>query len=245
VTSSHASLLEIDYNLHKSNSTYFADLDASRCHLVMYLCRSGMAAVSANAKTKLVVDPRTGMPATGKPNIALGAAHTSFRREIAPYARYEMWSRVLAWDRKWLYIVTHFVPAGTVKPTEWLDPRFGLRGVRKGQGAGVKSGGETDWESKVLASSVSKYVFKLGRLTIRPDVVLGASGLLPERPGGWAQEETAIGLGESATHEGQEWDWQRVEARRRHGMIMAANFHALDGLSAFFDGGDDGALGMF
>ena len=97
----------------------------------MYLCRAGIA-VNANANTKLVVDPGSGEPFRGKPGIMLGAVHCSFRREIPPYAGYEMWSRMLAWDRKWIYIVTHFVPEGVAKPTEWLDPRFGLRGLRKG-----------------------------------------------------------------------------------------------------------------
>ena len=244
ITTSHVSLLEVDYNMHKSNSTYFADLDVGRSHLVAFLCRAGIATVSNNRISKLIMDPRTGAPATGKPGIMLGAVHSSFKREIAPFARFEMWSRVMAWDRKWLYIVTHFVPAGVAKPTEWFDQGFGSRGLRK-RAAAVEAQ-TTDWESKVFASCVSKYVFKLGRLTIHPAVILDESGLLPQRPGGWLVESADMEpLSNDLTNDHSKWTWQRVEAQRRRGLELAANLQALDGLSALFDGGDHGALAVF
>jgi hypothetical protein len=37
ITSSRSPLTECDINLHKSNSTYFSDLDISRSNLVMLL----------------------------------------------------------------------------------------------------------------------------------------------------------------------------------------------------------------
>jgi hypothetical protein len=40
--------------------------------------------------------------------------------------------------------------------------------------------------SAILASAISKYVFKIGRLTVHPEVVLDLAGLLPPRPGGWS-----------------------------------------------------------
>src|ERR1700743_1360053 len=49
VTKSHASLWETDYNLHKSNSTYFADLDVARTHLVAALLRRGILAGGTRA----------------------------------------------------------------------------------------------------------------------------------------------------------------------------------------------------
>ena len=43
-----------------------------------------------------------------------------------------------------------------------------------------------DWTKHVIATAISKYVFKLGRFTIHPAIMLEANGMLPERPGeGW------------------------------------------------------------
>lgn len=269
--------------MHKSNSTYFSDLDVSRSHLVTALLGKGFRAVAANARTHLVHD-REGRIVQGPVGIGLGAVFCSFRREIAPYAGYEMWTRVLAWDRKWLYIVTHFVVAGKVKPTGWdWKPRwwsFGsVRGRRAVAGATVaeKSGssGEStngsatghvanghavssvgllppDLDKHVIATAISKYVFKLGRFTVHPAIVIEASGLLPERLGeGWRGGESGVGtpddLGdvEGIDSAGGEWDWRRTEYERRRGMAYAEHFAALDGTGSVFDGGEDGALGRW
>ncbi|KAI0017051.1 capsule polysaccharide biosynthesis protein [Xylariomycetidae sp. FL0641] len=240
ITASHVALLEVDYNVHKSNSTYFADLDVSRSHLVSHLFARGCRALGQNASTRLVMDPRTNQPAQGRFAVMLGAVHCSFRREIAPFARYEMWSRVLAWDRKWMYIVTHFVPAGAVRPRAWDAGSFGV--TRKGDAD------KADWENKIHATAVSKYVFKLGRLTVHPAVVIGASGLLPERPGGWtAEDQQGQEMNGGAMPEANDsaWDWRRTEEERRKGLEYVEHFAALDGLQSTFDGGENGALGRF
>lgn len=258
VSETHVSLMEVDYNVHKSNSTYFADLDVSRSHLVSHLFASGVLKMHDNRRTRLVMDPRDPTrPAKGLFNVMLGAVECSFKREIKPYQRYEMWSRVLSWDRKWMYIVTYFVEAGAVRPRSWDLPG---RGQRVRDTAAVPA----DWEKKVFATAVSKYVFKIGRLTVHPAVLIGASGLLPERPGGWVTleasgESTPVELvvsenGEATANghangeakpEEAEWDWRKTEAMRLKGMEFAAHFAALDDLSTQFDGGEDGAIHKF
>lgn len=238
ITKSHTNLLETDYNFHKSNSTYFADLDVSRSHLVMHLMRPGIKAISENAKTKLVHD-KQGNLIKGGFGMGLGAVFCSFKKELGSYQGFEMWTRVLAWDRKWLYLVTHFVIKGKVKPTQWDDKSYGkLR--PKDQ--------EADFQKYVIATAVSKYVFKLGRFTVHPAIVLDASGLLPPRPGaGWRGGEAEVGmpdeLGEITAE--SEWDWKKVESERRKGMEFAEHFAALDSTNGLFEGGEDGALGRF
>ncbi|KAI2630135.1 capsule polysaccharide biosynthesis protein [Xylaria nigripes] len=216
-TETHVTLLEVDYNIHKSNSTYFADLDVSRTHLVSHLFARGCRALNQNATTKLVTDPADPTRAArGNFGVMLGGVQCSFKREIKPYQRYEMWSRVLSWDRKWMYLVTHYVEKGT-KPA--------------------------DWEKKVFASAVSKYVFKIGRLTVHPAVLIGASGLLPERPGGWIVPGEG---GESNGHaEPAGWDWKRTEEERLKGLEYAEHFASLDDLLTRFGPGEDGALATF
>ena len=41
--------------------------------------------------------------------IALGSTYTSFKREIKPFEGYRVVSRVVGWDRKWVYVLSLFV----------------------------------------------------------------------------------------------------------------------------------------
>lgn len=141
---SRSPLLETDYNLHKSNSTYFADLDVSRGALVTKLLASNMK----QGKQALDKEGHKG-PA----NIILGSVHTSFHREIKPYQLYEVRSRILGWDKKWIVIISFFI-----------------RPASKGK------------DEVVLASALSKYVVKKGRFTVAPERCLTTAGWLPPRP---------------------------------------------------------------
>lgn len=242
ITSTYTSLLETDYNMHKSNSTYFSDLDVSRSHCVSHLLKPGMQALGANAVTQCVRD-KQGNVVQGGMGIGLGAVFCSFRREIAPFQGYEMWTRVLAWDRKWLYLVTHFVVKGKVQPAA-----RGRGGASKST-ATLKEGGET-LDKYIIATAVSKYVFKVGRFTVHPSILMEQSGLLPERPGGWRYGVDEVGdesedLGEVDLEAEEGWTWQRVEHERREGMKFARQFAGLDGLNGVFGWGNQGALGRF
>jgi len=202
----------------------------------------------------------------------LGGVMCSFKREIGIYEGYEMWSRMLCWDRKWVYVVTHFVKKGAVKPSAYIvaDGTLFGKGYKTVKGQYTK-GKDVD-EKAIFASAISKYVCKLGRLTIHPEVLLGASGLLPPRPGGWnsmsngsgetTPEEGAVvetddggNLAESVevveTNEAQEaggeneWTWKRIEAENKKGLEYAEHFAALDSLNKEFSGSSGPALGKF
>ncbi|KAF4961412.1 hypothetical protein FGADI_266 [Fusarium gaditjirri] len=244
IATTSTSLLEVDYYLHKSNSTYFADLDVGRAHLIAYLFRHGFHRLSNNTKLGIVLDPKTGTPMGGRLGINLGAVETCFRREITAFKQVEMWSYVLTWDRKWLYIVTHFVPKGTVLPTEWLDPRFARTATRPL----LKDVG--DLSKRIYATALSKYVFKMKRLTVPPSTVLEEAGLLPTRPGGWAIEEQGLEASDlldpgADMPKDVEGNWKQVEARRRRGIELISKPNHLDLIHDGFDGGSDGAIGRF
>ncbi|KAM7218700.1 hypothetical protein V8F06_005854 [Rhypophila decipiens] len=247
ITTSRNSLLDTDYNMHKSNSTYFADLDVSRSHLATHLLGPAMFLIGDNAKNKLVLD-KEGNVVKGGFGMGLGAVFCSFRKEIAPLQGYEMWSRILSWDRKWLYIITHYVVKGKVRPTKYDSTKMGPTRPRMVDSETGKPVSQEDWSKYVIATAISKYVFKVGRFTVHPAIAIEASGLLPERPGdGWRGGETGTGtpdeLGE--LDEEGEWDWRRVEYERRRGMEYAEHFAALDGTNNLFNGGQDGAIGKF
>ncbi|MCJ1358897.1 MAG: hypothetical protein MMC33_008897 [Icmadophila ericetorum] len=180
VYTSHTPLYETDYNLHKSNSTYFSDLDLSRSHLVSRFVKPGIGLFGIRERGLEEAPyeiPKNG----GVFNVILAAVCCSFKREILPYRSFEVWTRVLAWDRKWLYVVSHFVEKGKVR-TEWLDEQWWWMKPLRGKRRSVTEGKGAGKEPKIFASALSKYVFKQGRITIAPAKVLQFSGYLPPRP---------------------------------------------------------------
>lgn len=156
------------------------------------LCARGMGVVH---KAMQVEELREGRGKGGMVKVMLGGVHAAFRREVGMYQPYEIWTRVLAWDRKWLYIVSHFVQPGAVKPKHYILQPWKRGAERKGErtednpsqgnGAGI---GKADDEGTggphpaIFASSIAKYVFKKGRRTIPPQRILQASALLPSEP---------------------------------------------------------------
>lgn len=142
---SRAPLLETDYNLHKSNSTFFTDLDVSRTALATKLLQPGMREGAAKLEKEGY---------KGRVNAILGSVHCSYHKEIYPYEKYEIRSRVLGWDKKWLLIGSWF----------------------------IRPGKKASEDEQILASALSKYVIKKGRYTVTPEAALQSSGWLPERP---------------------------------------------------------------
>jgi len=223
-----------------------------------------MPIIAENAKNQRVRD-KQGNLVKGNFGIGLGAVFCSFRKELSPLQGYEMWTRVLSWDRKWLYLITYFVVKGKVRPTGWDGAHMGPTRSRR-KVVMSKEQREVDgnadavegFEKYVVATAISKYVFKLGRFTVHPALLIEASGLLPERPGvGWTNEgengsgtpEQLGGLEEldglDELDETRKWDWRNIEAERRRGLKYAEHFAALDGTGSLFDGGEDGAIGKF
>jgi hypothetical protein len=121
--------------------------------------------------------------------VALGGVGCVFRKEIPPLARFEVWTRLLAWDDKWIYIVSHIVKRGSVKPSNYL-----LQGWRNGKKKVEKKekGEAQDKIKSIYATSLAKYVVKKGRLTIAPEIVLRRSDLLPPRPANQPFPATAL-----------------------------------------------------
>lgn len=84
-----------------------------------------------------------------------------------------------------VYMVTHFVRKGAVKPRS-----FTMYPDQENKNAGTRLVDKK--EDAIIASALSKIVFKKGRLTISPEVMLQASGLLPPRPADLALLQTEV-----------------------------------------------------
>lgn len=224
ITTSRCAAFECDYNLHKSNSSYFSDLDVTRTHLLTCLFGRGMKTGGKNARVLII----------------LGATHCSFKREIKPYQPYEMWSRVLCWDQKWLYVVTHFVRLGAVKPAGYTLARGGWWFWRTKQSSSASSRpAEKDVipEKAILAVAISKYVFKQGRRTLPPETFLADCALLPP--------PHPLASPASPDDDNDGWTRDHVEAERIKGLRFAERFAYLDALGDTFTGADGPALGRF
>jgi acyl-CoA thioesterase FadM len=233
ITSSRAPLMEIDYNMHKSNSTYFSDLDISRVHLIACLMKLGLH----RGREAIVAEK------DGAFGIMLGAVTCSFKREIKPYEAYEIWTQVLAWDQKWLYLQSHIVRPGH-RPKAWtLQPwRKDVAGEKQRERFKEKPAYDG-----VIASSVAKYVFKQGRKTIAPERMFELSGMLPEGRGHvWQSAEGPMPYNaQIAMSEPEMWDAERFEQERLHGLRTAERVDDLAKLNYGHNPGARPALGRY
>jgi hypothetical protein len=117
--------------------------------------------------------------------LALGAVSCHFRKEVKPCQRYEIWTRVLSWDDKWMYIVTHFVRKDAAKPRSFTLLSSN-NGATTSSSSSPRQGDLADLATKenaIFASALSKCVWKKGRRTVPPEIMLQVSGLLPAQPG--------------------------------------------------------------
>lgn len=182
--------MEIDFNMHKSNSSYFSDVDIARTHLVCTLFANGIEKMRGGTSAY------TG---SKKPvfGLALGGVSCNFKRELRPYEEYDMWSKILSWDEKWIYIVTHFVRKDAADPKSYsLYPEQSLdqtlrnsvnesgrdpsrRSSVDNNSASNSDGDANRSEKHIFATALSKCVFKSGRKTVSPELMLEMSGLLP------------------------------------------------------------------
>ncbi|PYH99853.1 hypothetical protein BO71DRAFT_83814 [Aspergillus ellipticus CBS 707.79] len=146
---SRAPIMELDFNMHKSNSTYFSDLDVARTALVCKIVVKGAALLEKRLE-------KTGKK--GFLGFILGGVYTTFKREIPAYTKYEIKSHVASFDQKWIYIVTYFLKPSNGKKNQ-NDPEV--------------------LKKRLYAISISKYVLKKGRYTVPPKDIFEAAGYTP------------------------------------------------------------------
>lgn len=159
-------------NNAETNSSYFSDIDIARTHLVCTLFSTGIEHMRGG--TGVITGAHR--PVLGLP---VGGVSCTFKKELKPYEPYELWTRVLSWDEKWVYIVTHFVKAGVLTPSKYtLYPQQNSTDNRNMKPTTTID--EMEENDAVVATALSRCVFKQGRQTIAPTTMLQLSGLLPK-----------------------------------------------------------------
>lgn len=90
--------------LHKSNSTYFADLDSARMKLVCIVLQKAFLADMDNEyneyKLKSIFNTL---------HIPVASVECSFKKELKLFEKYDIVSKIGGWDGKWLFVVSKFV----------------------------------------------------------------------------------------------------------------------------------------
>lgn len=164
ITTTRTPLMEADFNLHKSNSTYFTDLDISRS----YLAGALLGPIFLTG-----IDGR-------RCNLIVGSVACAFRKETKIYRACESWSRIASWDDKWIYVVTHFVsPRTPASHLDVLGPGAENHAAEK-QRKPAQDKTDAFPERDIIASAVTQFVCKQGRKTVRPVYALAASGLFDQ-----------------------------------------------------------------
>jgi hypothetical protein len=168
---------------------------------------------------------------------ALGGVTLSFKREIKPYKKYEIWTRVLSWDEKWIYMVSNFVEAGKAQPSAFTDQPW--------KGGSSKVPTQAGRPPIVYATAISKYVLKQGRRTISPETFLRDCKLLPpeEVPGAEKAWSTDVDVESSKVQvpgAGSQLNIPtEVEGLRAKGMAIATHMAGLEDAHACFTGGNE------
>lgn len=100
----YCSPLELDMFFHKSNSTYFVDLDIARtkflCQMFQKLFLDFYDNTTGDFKSKSI---------NNFPYIPVAEVQCTFRKEIKVFQKFSIYSSVLAWDDKWIYILSKVV----------------------------------------------------------------------------------------------------------------------------------------
>lgn len=105
---SRVSPLELDMYFHKLNSTYFLDLDIARTKLLTRLLQTFWWSCYDNEAGRSKKPRVIG----NFPYVPIATVQCRFIRELKPFQKFDISSRVLAWDKKWLFVMSKFTTQG-------------------------------------------------------------------------------------------------------------------------------------
>ncbi|KAK6464492.1 hypothetical protein DFJ63DRAFT_334061 [Scheffersomyces coipomensis] len=96
--------LELDMYLHKSNSTYFLDLDIARTKLLTKVFQNTWWNHYDN-----IYNEYKSVSFGNIPYAPIATVKCFFKKELKLYQPFQIKSRVFAWDSKWLFVISKFI----------------------------------------------------------------------------------------------------------------------------------------
>merc|ERR1711939_1237912 len=222
------------------------DLDIGRAHAMGLTIRTGLSRLNKGDEEGLTEDIRN---MKGSYNVALSAVSCFFQRQIEPFQAFEVWTRVLSWDRKWLYLVSHVVKKGVIKPNSYV-----LQPWKKSKKTAAEAKkDEEDLTKHIFATSVSRYVFKKGvgfppRAETSVDTTPAESTATPAQNGSLTSPESlASGVStkldqyssaQKPADDDSDWTWDDMEKERLRGLRTAIHFDKLNACHSELRAGD-------
>ncbi|KAH9035170.1 hypothetical protein EDB83DRAFT_2525126 [Lactarius deliciosus] len=159
----------------------------------------------------------------------LARTHFQFLREIPMFARYEVRSQIVGWDHKWLYVIHRFVShhkptsrrsaPSTPGPKSDYDsstsstptPSASSADLQAHVARAVAAAREPELDGATLhCISVNVMVFKHGRITVPPALVLAGEGFGATHEQGAAARARAVELGDKGIRELYRGAWRAV-----------------------------------
>lgn len=102
---------DIDLNFHMNNGRYLTIMDIARTD---YVVRTGLHKVILKEKLSAVA----------------AAVNIAFLKPLAPMSKYEIHTKVIAWDEMWFYIEQQFIQDDLIKANAIVKVTF-LKGKKK------------------------------------------------------------------------------------------------------------------
>jgi acyl-CoA thioesterase FadM len=96
---------DLDLNLHMNNGRFLTVMDLGRFDLTF---RTGLGGLMLKRRWRPVV----------------GSAKIRYRRSLDPFQRFELHTRLLAWDDKWFYLEQRFLRHGDLYAEAFVKALF-------------------------------------------------------------------------------------------------------------------------
>ncbi|KAJ3483365.1 hypothetical protein NLI96_g6374 [Meripilus lineatus] len=212
---------DCDFLGHLSNSSYAKNLDIAR----MKVC---------------IINLRPFMLEGGW--MPLAGADYAFISEIRLFSHYEVRSKVASWDEKWLYLLSEFVTHSPAPQTASSGSRSGTEkgptphsalSLPKADPKATRPDG-----TRLHCLAISRYCFKIGRLTVPPRIAMAICGFGPDRSN-WLrsasmQEEGTLRMFlEGGWRKERGWELGEYEEKRAAGMVWCEKLK--EGITALAD----------
>ncbi|KAL7411196.1 hypothetical protein BDY24DRAFT_397022 [Mrakia frigida] len=192
----YAGFDSIDYYKHLSNSHYAKTLDSLRMKISMELFSAHFVMGGW---------------------IGVGETHYLFLKEVEPFTHYEIEMKVSGFNEKWMFFTATFLTTPKKSKKTRASPP-GTPAYPSISGTNTPSGRTPTQPSGVLPRadgktvhciSVTSYVWKVGRRTIPPSVVLSFNGY--GKAANWARSEKLIAGGRKVAGKWLTEGWKEEE----------------------------------
>ncbi|KAJ5708740.1 hypothetical protein N7488_008541 [Penicillium malachiteum] len=234
---------EIDFLGHKSNSTYLTDFDATRAYHISSLLRTGFHMWSERQLWPV-----------------LAGVQCIFRQPISPGQKYDIITRIVAWDDKSFYLLSHFVKKDSFVPSQLSDKSrlSSARSLPANENLQTDDDHGNESRKQVLALALARMVLKSGQETVVPSLFFQDCGLLPSqsiprRVSGalrnlpfLTDDPKSSSISTAFGSEKEKEDLlATIESRRARGLLMAQNMNSLNEGIEFFDVNEREAYSKF